>query len=198
MVKENHPAPVSFKGVMVSSTFRDLELHRAALMNALRKEELFAIGMEDYVVQPDDDVISSSLNMVGKGSAYIGLISHRCGQVLESAERNPDAYSITRLEFEEAQRLDRPTLVFIMGADHPVKAGDVEIDPEKREKLEAYRQRAKEGRIYIEFQSLEDFTQQAIRVYTGLVLYGACSTGEAEVVQATGEVHHLIPQPMAP
>ena len=74
MVKENNPAPVTFKGVMVSSTFRDLEQHRAALMNALRKEDLFAIGMEDYVVQPDDDVISSSLNMVRKGSAYIGLI----------------------------------------------------------------------------------------------------------------------------
>ncbi|MCH8959776.1 MAG: DUF4062 domain-containing protein, partial [Bacteroidetes bacterium] len=171
MVKENNPAPVSFKGVMVSSTFRDLELHRAELMKALRKEELFAIGMEDYVVKPDDDVISSSLNMVRKGSAYIGLISHRCGQVPESAERNPHAYSITRLEFEEAQELDRPTLVFVMGTDHPVKAEDVEIDPEKREKLEAFRTHAKKGRIYVEFESLESFTKEAIHAVASLRRY---------------------------
>ena len=59
---------------MVSSTFTDLEHHRSILMEALRKEELFAIGMEEYISTPDDDVISSSINMVRKGSAYIGLI----------------------------------------------------------------------------------------------------------------------------
>jgi hypothetical protein len=140
MATAPNPAPTNFKGVMVSSTFADLEQLRAELMKALRREKLFAIGMEDYVVNPDDDVISSSLNMVREGSAYVGLISHRCGQVPECTERNSDAYSITRLEFEEAQKLDRPTLVFIMGADYPVKAGDVEIDLEKRKKLDAYRQ----------------------------------------------------------
>ena len=105
MVAESVHVPANYKGVMVSSTFTDLEEHRAELMKALRKEELFAIGMEEYVSSPGDDVISSSLNMVQRGSAYIGLISHRYGQVPESAERNPDSYSVTRLEFEEAQRL---------------------------------------------------------------------------------------------
>lgn len=145
MVNDRYPAPLNYKGVMVSSTFTDLEQHRAELMSALRKEELFAIGMEDYVLTPEDDVISSSLNMVRKGSAYIGLISHRCGQVPECAIRNPHAYSITRLEFEEAQSLGLPTLIFIMGDDHPVKRQDVETDAEKIKKLETYRERAKEG-----------------------------------------------------
>ena len=135
--------PASFKGVMVSSTFTDLEQHRAALMKALRKEKLVAIGMEDYVVKPDDDVISSSLDMVRESSAYIGLISRRYGQVPECGQRNPDAYSITRLEFEEAQRLGLPTLVFVMGTKHSVEEADVELNPKKREKLEAFRTRAK-------------------------------------------------------
>ena len=56
--------PCQFHGVMVSSTFTDLEKHRDALMDALRKEKLFAIGMEDYVPIPGDDEISSSLGMV--------------------------------------------------------------------------------------------------------------------------------------
>ncbi|HEX6183377.1 MAG TPA: DUF4062 domain-containing protein [Pyrinomonadaceae bacterium] len=156
---------------MVSSTFQDLQLHRARLMDALRKEKLFAIGMEDYVPVPGDDVISSSLNMVREASAYIGLISHRYGQVVECPKRNPNSYSVSRLEFEEAQRLGLPTLVFIMGGDHDVKPKEVETEPEKMKRLEAYRERAKEGRIYVVFNSLEDFTKQAIHAVASLRRY---------------------------
>jgi hypothetical protein len=168
MVGKRRPAPRQYQGVMVSSTFTDLQEHRTALMEALRKEKLFAIGMEEYVPIPGDDVISSSLNMVREGSAYIGLISHRCGQVPECITRNPHSYSITRLEFEEAQHLNLPTLVFVMGDDHPVKKQDIETDAEKIKKLEAYRERAKAGRICIVFNSLEDFTSQAIHAVAGL------------------------------
>lgn len=171
MPTDKPATPRQYQGVMVSSTFTDLEGHRRALMVALQKEELHAIGMEDYVVVPDDDVISSSLNMVGKGSAYIGLISHRYGHVPVCAERNPHEYSICRLEFEEAQSRNLPTLVFIMGEDHPVKKADVETDPEKTKKLEAYRRRAKEGRIYVPFNSLEEFTREAIHAVASLRRY---------------------------
>jgi Domain of unknown function (DUF4062) len=200
MVNDPTPAAASFKGVMVSSTFRDLEQHRAALMQALRKEKLFAIGMEDYVVKPDDDIISSSLDMVREGSAYIGLISHRYGQIPECPKRNANAYSVSRLEFEEAQRLGLPTLVFIMGKDHPVKAGDVETDPGKIKKLEAYRERAKEGRIYIVFESLEDFTQQAIhavaRLYRYLDEQDESSTPEAQDAAPTPVLDKVEPDPI--
>jgi hypothetical protein len=161
-------SPRQYLGVMVSSTFRDLEKHRAALMDALRKEELFAIGMEDYVVVPGDDEISSSLNMVHKGSAYIGLISHRCGQVILCPNRNPQGYSITRVEFEEAQSLKLPTLIFVMGDKHDVRKGDVEIDPDKIAKLEEFRKAAKAGRIYVVFDSLEEFTLKAIHAVASL------------------------------
>ena len=160
--------PRLYPGVMVSSTFKDLEKHRAVLMDALNKEELHAIGMEDYVPTPEDDVISSSLNMVRKGSAYIGLVSHRCGQVSECPKRNPLNYSITRLEFEEAQRLGLPTLIFVMSEDHDVKPRDVETDPAKKGKLNEFRNAAKAGRIYISFKSLADFTSQAIHAVAQL------------------------------
>ncbi len=165
------PAPARYRGVMVSSTFADLKRHREELMKALRKEELFAVGMEEYVPAPDGDVISSSLDMVRKSSAYIGLISHRYGQVVECATRNPDSYSVSRLEFEEAQRLGLPTLVFVMGDDHPVKRAEVETDLGKIAKLEAYRERAKEGRVYVVFNSLEEFTREAISTAARLRRY---------------------------
>lgn len=152
--------PRQFQGVMVSSTFTDLAQHRDALMAALRKEKLFAIGMEDYVPTPGDDVISSSLGMVRESTAYICLISHRYGQVVECPKRNPEGYSVTRLEFEEAQRLGLPTLVCVMGDEHPGTRADFETDPEKLKKLDVFRERAKQGRIYIVFQNLEDLTKQ--------------------------------------
>lgn len=171
MSKIKHPAPRQYHGVMVSSTFTDLEHHRTILMEALRKEELFAIGMEEYIPTPGDDVISSSLNMVRKGSAYIGLISHRYGQAPESPKLNPPGYSVTRLEFEEAKRLGLPTLIFVMGDEHPVRKCDVETDPEKIKKLEAFRERAKAGRIYFVFNSVEDFNSKAIHAAANLRRY---------------------------
>ncbi len=161
-MSSNISNPKSFLGVMVSSTFKDLEKHRAILIEALRKQDLVPRAMEDYVLEADDDVISSSLRMVQEGAAYIGLISRRYGQILDDPQ-NPKGYSVTRLEFEEAQKQGRPTLIFIMGEKHPVTEADIELDPEKREKLEAFRQRVKEkNRIYCEFQDINQFEAQAI------------------------------------
>lgn len=171
MLNDRKIIPANYKGVMVSSTFIDLKQHRKELMTALRKQELFAIGMEDYVSDPGDDEISSSLKMVRKGSAYIGLISRRYGQVIECPMRNPNSFSVSRLEFEEAQHLGLPTLIFIMGENHTVKEAEVEIDAQKREKLDEYRKRAKEGRIYVEFNNLEDFTKDAIHYVAELRRY---------------------------
>jgi len=171
MPQVKHPASRQYQGVMVSSTFTDSVQHRTILMEALRKEELFAIGMEEYVSKPGDDVISSSLNMVRKSSAYIGLISHSYGQVPECPTRNSSGYSVTRIEFEEAKRLDLPTLIFVMGDEHPVKKCNVETDPEKIKKLEAFRETAKAGRIYIVFNSIEDFTSKAIHTAASLRRY---------------------------
>lgn len=189
MPSRKKPTPYQFKGVMVSGTFDDLQPHRTELMKALQREKLFAIEMGNYVPDPDDDVISSSLNMVREASAYIGLISHRYGKVIESEARNPNSYSVSRLEFEEAQRLDLPTLIFVMGDEHPIKAAEVETDPEKIEKLESYRERAKDGRIYVVFNSLEDFTREAIHKVTNLRRYleekSAHSTQLLAAVSAT-------------
>jgi hypothetical protein len=77
--------------------------------------------------------------------------------------------SLTELEFNEARRLGRPVLLFIMGPEHLVKESDVEIDSGKRKKLEAFREKAKPltsespvHRVYKVFNSLQDFEREAI------------------------------------
>src|SRR5689334_16770398 len=161
------PTPLQYKGVMISSTFTDLEAHRSVLIKAIKGHGLTDVGMENDSAKAID-VIDSSLRMVADASAYIGIISHKYGQAPKCPRRNPRNLSITELEFNEAQRLNRPILLFIMGEDHPVTKADVESSATRRKKLDAFRERAKQmtpdsavHRVYVVFNNLDEFTRHA-------------------------------------
>jgi hypothetical protein len=178
MTNHKHFTPRRYLGVMVSSTFTDLEKHRDVLIKAIKGRGLTDIAMENDSAKPDLDVIDSSLQMVSDASAYIAIISHKYGQTPISPERNPNQLSITELEFNEALRLGRPILLFIMGDDHPVRKADVETDPLRREKLNAFRERAKQmqpgsqvHRVYATFDSLEEFSSKAIHAVAEIRRY---------------------------
>lgn len=150
---------------MVSSTFKDLEGHRAALIKAIHDYKLHANVMENDSAKLAN-VVQSSLQMVRDSAAYICIISLKYGQVPECPE-NPDRLSLTELEFHEAQRLGRPTFLFIMGDDHPVRKRDIEKDPANEKKLDVFRERAmkdapgsKVNRVYATFDSLEEFKER--------------------------------------
>ena len=80
---------------MVSSTFTDLIRHRKALIKAINGQKLKAVSMESDAALPAVDLIDSSLQMVRDASAYIGVISHKYGQIPESPKRNPKGLSTT-------------------------------------------------------------------------------------------------------
>src|ERR1017187_6072358 len=109
MPNDENAAPRRIHGVMLSSTFTDLEQHRAALIKAIKGEGLTDVAMENDSAKPDVDVIDSSLRMVQEASAYIGVISRRYGQTPSCPKRNPNELSMTELEFNEAQGLGRPS-----------------------------------------------------------------------------------------
>jgi hypothetical protein len=175
MTNDKRPTPRNYKGVTISSTFTDLKDHRAALIKAIKGQGLTDVAMENDSAKPNLDVIDSSLQMVRDGSAYIGVISRKYGQTPECPQRNPGKLSITELEFNEAQRLDRPILLLIMGEKHPVIEADVESNATKKKKLKAFRERAKKmgpdslvHRVYASFDSLEEFKEKAFRSISDL------------------------------
>ncbi len=168
MPKNTQHQPRNVPQVMVSSTFTDLEKHRDALTVAIPKYNLHANVMENDSASLQD-VIDSSLQMVRDSAAYIGVISLKYGQTPKCSHHNPDELSITELEFNEALRLERPILLFIMGKGHLVKQDDIERDNEKEAKLNAFRERAKQmasesavHRVYAEFNSLEEFKEKIV------------------------------------
>ena len=61
--------------------------------------------------------------MVRHSAAYVGIISRKYGQIPKCSKRNPGNISITELEFDEAQKLNRPILLFIMGEKHHLLRG---------------------------------------------------------------------------
>ena len=163
MTNNTSHKPRPIPQVMISSTFTDLKEHRDALARAIHQHDLHAKVMENAAAKLVD-VIDSSLQMVRDSAAYIGVISRKYGQTPPCTRRNPDDLSITELEFNEALRLDRPILLFIMTKDHLVRESDIEVNPEKKGKLDAFRERAKQmspdsavHRIYAEFNSFEEF-----------------------------------------
>ncbi len=170
MTDAGSPAPRQFLGVMVSSTFADFREHREALIRAISGQGLHPIAMEQDSALPAGTVIDSSLRKVRDGAAYVGIIGARYGNVPDSAEHNPERLSLTELEFREARELGRPVLLFVMGPDHDVKQRDVESDPAKKRKLDAFVEDAKNAaagsqvhRVYKVFNSLSEFEAAAVQ-----------------------------------
>jgi tetratricopeptide (TPR) repeat protein len=167
MSRDEESPPRQYRSVMVSSTFTDLEAHRRELIGTILRHDLMPGAMEYGSVAPRLDVIEASLAMVRAASAYVGIISRKYGQIPVCQRRNPESLSLTELEFDEAQRLGRPILLFVMDAAHPVTEADVELDPDKRKRLTLFRERAKQQpgsavqRIYVPFSSLPDFSTKA-------------------------------------
>ena len=95
--------------VYVSSTFIDLEGHRAALKTALEKARYDVECMEKYTAF-DDRPLDRCLADVAATDVYVLLIAHRYGY--RPLEHNPQRRSITQLEYEEASRHGKPRLVF--------------------------------------------------------------------------------------
>lgn len=199
-------APRQYPGVLVSSTFRYLEQHRAALMRAIEAQHMHALGMEQDAALPGGTVIDSSLRKVRDAAAYIGVISHRYGEIPESAQSNPHRFSLTELEFREARRLGRPTLIFIMGPEHDVKPGAVEQDQEKIGKLNSFREEVKRAtadshvqRVYKEFNSLREFDVAAMQSVAELRRYLEEQGGVAPAVPPEPEPDEAdnIPRPPA-
>ncbi len=207
MQTDTSHTPRDVPQVMLSSTFTDLQEHRKAIIKAVMEHELHPKVMEYSGARLTGDVVDSSLQMVRESAAYILIISRKYGQTPKCEERNPDKLSITELEFNEAQRLGRPALLFIMGENHPVTEKDIELVALKRKKLNAFRERAKKAsqssdvnRVYAEFNSLAEFKDRFAASLMELAQHLASpsdDTSKDDVQTASGPRQGTIPTPPA-
>lgn len=139
---------------MVSSTYSDLVEHRKEALDAIHRLGFYDIGMEYDASKSGKDIIDSSMDMVNKAHAYVGLLSHRYGGVPEDAKRNPDKLSITELEYRLALDLGIPIYMFVMSEDHPLTVKGVEKVEAHAAKLNALKQDARKRLVCAEFSSV--------------------------------------------
>jgi len=104
------------KSVYVSSTFLDLEAHRAAAVHMLDQMRYPSIAMEAYVAR-DARVVDQCLKDVENCDIYLGIFAWRYGHV--PAAGNPEALSVTEMEYQHARKLEKPRLLFTSTDDAP-------------------------------------------------------------------------------
>lgn len=158
--------------VMLSSTFLDLEQHRAAVIAAMNGLQLTPLAQEFDAALSDSDLIKASLDKVDKADAYVGLIGSRYGQRPLCPVRNPDQLSLTELEFRRAVERGLPRCTFIMGAAHVLTRGDVDRSlaegVESHNKQREFSERVKKERITAEFTSADDLKAKATTSFVAL------------------------------
>jgi len=108
--------------VFVSSTFTDLQPYRAAVREALHRLEVVVRGMEYFGALPETPK-DECLRIVRGCRAYVGVFAMRYGSL------DPEfGKSFTHLEYEEAQRLKLPSLIYLMDEERqPVLPANVDV-----------------------------------------------------------------------
>ena len=135
--------------VFVSSTFTDMQVYRRKVQDALTQLEAVVRGMEQFGSKPGSPV-EECLAVVQSCQLYVGVFGMRYGSVPDGHDK-----SMTHIEYDEAQRLGLPSLIYILNEDHPIPAKDVETGP-GAEKLQELKEQIKKRHTVSFFTTPED------------------------------------------
>jgi hypothetical protein len=142
--------------VFVGSTFEDLQLYRSAVLEALHKLEVAIVGMEYFGSQPQAPA-EACVTAVAKRQAYIGIFAMRYGSIDPA-----HGLSITQLEYDEAQRLNMPSLIYLLDEEHqPILQKYVDTG-RSAEMLKNLKQRLKKQHVVSFFTTPDDLAKRIV------------------------------------
>jgi tetratricopeptide (TPR) repeat protein len=176
--------------VMISSTSYDLPVHRKEALDAIQRQSMHTIRMEDLPAS-SRTALEVSWAMVDESEIYLAIIAFRYGSI-DDTPRNPNKRSYTELEYERAfargDAMER--MIFIMSDKHDITGGDVEKG-EGAVKLEAFKARLRKENIVLEFDSAADLRAKII---------DSLSRSRFKTADAASTLHSNIdiPKPPAP
>ena len=114
--------------VFVSSTFTDLQVYRRKIQDAMTQLETVVRGMEQFGSRLGTPV-EECIKAVQSCQLYVGVFGMRYGSIPDGHDK-----SMTNIEYDEAQRLGLPSLIYLLNENHSIPAKDVEVG-EGAEKL---------------------------------------------------------------
>jgi len=104
--------------VFVSSTFTDLQVYRRKIQDAMTQLETVVRGMEQFGSRPGTPV-EECIKAVQSCQLYVGVFGMRYGSIPDGHDK-----SMTNIEYDEAQRLGLPSLIYLLNENHPIPAKD--------------------------------------------------------------------------
>lgn len=142
--------------VFVSSTFKDLEEERRAVIQTLLEADCIPAGMEMFPASNSQkfDLIKSVIDLC---DYYVVIIGGRYGSVDAEAE-----LSYTEMEYDYAVSKSIPVMGFLHGDAGNIPANKIELDPEMRNRLDSFRQKV-EQRMVKYWKSPDDLGGQVAR-----------------------------------
>lgn len=123
--------------VFVSSTYQDLQEERKEIIQALLELDCIPSGMELFPAT-NDDQWSLIKSVIDDSDYYIVVLGGRYGSI------GPEGISYTEMEYRYAMDTGKPIIAFLHKNPLELPANKTERDKEGQEKLESFRNLAKE------------------------------------------------------
>lgn len=140
--------------VFVSSTYVDLQDERKAILRQLLELDCIPAGMELFP-STDDDQWTFIKQVIDESDYYIVVVGAKYGSVAD------DGLSYTEKEFDYAVSKGIPVLGFVHGNPAAIPQGKCEIDPGRRQKLDAFISKI-EKRLRKDWTSTEDLCSKVV------------------------------------
>lgn len=122
---------------VVSSTWPDLDLHRAAVKKACEAAGIRPMMMEQ-LQDGDANAVARALRQVEDAQLYIGLFGYRYGRLPEGGQA-----SVIEMVFDWALGREMDRLVFVIDMDHLLRFAQVEASERAQERLDLLKERAR-------------------------------------------------------
>jgi tetratricopeptide (TPR) repeat protein len=183
---------VARKTAMISSTARDLPMHRDQVRLGCERAGFAPHDMMENLPALDADAVKASLEMVERSDVYLGIFAYRYGTVPEGFDK-----SITEMEYDRAVALDKPRLIFFIHENHSVTGRDFDTG-DGAAKLRVLKERIGRDRVAAFFKSPEDLRGHVVEALTALDRQLEEAGPEAASARALAELHRKISIPEAP
>lgn len=142
--------------VFISSTYSDLKDERQQVMQALLEMDCIPTGMELFPAK-DEEQLEFIKKVIDDCDYYLIIIGGRYGST------TADGISFTEKEYDYAVEKGIHIIALLHGNPDNIPAGKTEMDPQARQKLDAFRDKVSTGRLIKNWTKAEDLTALVMR-----------------------------------
>lgn len=180
--------------VFISSTYSDLKEERNKVMQTVMALDCIPSGMELFSAI-DAEQLEFIKKIIDDCDYYILIIGGKYGSMTE------DGISYTEQEYNYAVSKEIPVLAFLHNNVNQLPCDKIDLDSSKREKLEAFRDNVKTGRLVQFWDNADQLNgqvavslTQTIKTYPAVGWVRANIQTNVETLQELNDLHKELEQ----